>query len=389
MKTLSHAKVTHALYVVSIMSMCTPALFAYPPDNAAVLYYQASLTYDANYPMLDKVTQFIRGDIGVDEEIEAYVRRNARAIKQFVDAGASPQCDWGIDYSEGLDVMMPQYAPLRNIAKIVLAEARIAGEAGDYARALDLCLAVHKAGVHIADGGIIISHLVAISLNEMANQCLTQLIPHVRDAPDLLVELRSLILDVSGGIPSVKTAINRDLHVFGGDLRRERVGYILEMVTDFGITAERARIIRQADEAFFNANRQYFMGHLAAVLAACDLPYPQSYERLVALGEEPALESKTNPDAILAAVLAPAVDKIVCLDLKARTHFNAVGTALNLYLVRARTGRLPETLPEGMPKDLFSGKDFEYERDAAGFVLRCQAKDLAKDQTYEYRFTFK
>ena len=39
-----------------------------------------------------------------------------------------------------------------------------------------------------------------------------------------------------------------------------------------------------------------------------------------------------------------------------------------------------------MPKDLFSGKDFIYEKTDTGFTLRCQGKDLAKDLIYEYEF---
>ena len=77
------------------------------------------------------------------------------------------------------------------------------------------------------------------------------------------------------------------------------------------------------------------------------------------------------------------------MDLKARTHFNALKTALHLYVMKARVGRLPDALPEGMPKDLFSGKNFEYERTKDGFILRSQGKDLAKNKIYEYEFKVK
>jgi len=45
--------------------------------------------------------------------------------------------------------------------------------------------------------------------------------------------------------------------------------------------------------------------------------------------------------------------------------------------------------PEGLPKDLFSGKDFRYEKTADGFTLRCRGKDLDKNETYQYEFKVK
>jgi hypothetical protein len=41
---------------------------------------------------------------------------------------------------------------------------------------------------------------------------------------------------------------------------------------------------------------------------------------------------------------------------------------------------LPETLPDYLPKDPFSGQDFEYEITEKGFVLRCRAKDILASQ---------
>ena len=50
---------------------------------------------------------------------------------------------------------------------------------------------------------------------------------------------------------------------------------------------------------------------------------------------------------------------------------------------------LTDALPAGLPGDLFSGKDFEYEKTAEGFILRCQGKDLSKDEIYQYEFKVK
>jgi len=46
-------------------------------------------------------------------------------------------------------------------------------------------------------------------------------------------------------------------------------------------------------------------------------------------------------------------------------------------------------LPAELPGDLFSGKDFQYEKTTEGFILRCQGEDLYKNEVYEYEFKVK
>jgi hypothetical protein len=85
----------------------------------------------------------------------------------------------------------------------------------------------------------------------------------------------------------------------------------------------------------------------------------------------------------------PATPKIFSLSTRFKTHSNAIRAAIEVYLVKAKTGKLPDELPAGLPKDLFSGKDFEYEKTADGFILRCQGEELGKGEIHEYKFGVK
>ena len=58
-------------------------------------------------------------------------------------------------------------------------------------------------------------------------------------------------------------------------------------------------------------------------------------------------------------------------------------------MIKAKTGKLPDTLPAGLPGDLFSSKPFGYEKTPEGFILRCQGKDLGRNEVYEYEFKMK
>ena len=67
-------------------------------------------------------------------------------------------------------------------------------------------------------------------------------------------------------------------------------------------------------------------------------------------------------------------------------HTNSIKAAIELYLIVANTGQLPERLPEGLPKDPYSGKDFEYEITKEGFVLRCPVKPVNERKVRQFEF---
>ena len=62
---------------------------------------------------------------------------------------------------------------------------------------------------------------------------------------------------------------------------------------------------------------------------------------------------------------------------------------IDIYLVRAKTGKLPEALPEGLRTDPFTGKDFLYEITKDGFRLTSPDKDIPKQRQYSYEFRIK
>jgi hypothetical protein len=145
-------------------------------------------------------------------------------------------------------------------------------------------------------------------------------------------------------------------------------------------------LLLAADEQFCQRNRAYYHEHIDATLTCLQLPYEEAYARLRSLDKKPAEEFKQNPDATMTVMLGPATWKIYNHDVSRRTFSNALKAALEIYVIAATTGKLPDGLPAGLPKDLFSGEDFEYEKKADAFVLRCRGKDLKEDKIHEYEF---
>ncbi len=389
MKRMNHSKLTMALLVGLILIISTPSLPAYPPDNAAVLYYRACLLYQPEDTMKNSLVELVKGEIELGESIEKYVQKNRNAIDFVIDAADVDACDWGVDYDRGLATVLPYYGPLRHMAYLVLADARISAARGHYELALDRCLSARKMAQHVGIGNFI-SYLVGISVEALANNCIQSILGDMPEDPDVLTRLKSRLMHLEIRRQPLKAAVLTEAESCMTDMHIERKQQILEFFSDEEIASSLSdstwQRLRNADEEFFRNNKEYWQRHVDQVMAALDLPYQQAHARLKELGEYISRDAIENPDATLASLMWPASSSILTLAIRAQTHSNAVRAAVRLYLINAEDGSLPDTLPAELPKDLFSGEDFEYERKADGFILRCRAKDLCKDKIYEYEF---
>jgi hypothetical protein len=65
---------------------------------------------------------------------------------------------------------------------------------------------------------------------------------------------------------------------------------------------------------------------------------------------------------------------------------NSTKAALEVYLILAKTGKLPDKLPDYLPKDPYMGRDFVYEITTDGFVLGCNSDKFNQGKE---RFAFK
>jgi hypothetical protein len=395
MKFIRSKELGKALCAALAVALLAPAAWAYPPDNAAVLYYRACLLYSEDSAIQSKLHDLLKGKVQINEEITDYVtRQNASAMKYFVDAGDAPHCDWGLDYSEGYLLVMPHYATLRNLARIVLTDAKIAAEAGEYKLALDRCLTVHKLATHLG-GDILIGYLVGMASNTMANDRIVEILCGMPADAGVLTWLKTELGKTSARMPSPRAGLSLEKKCGCMAMQLEKRDELLALLASTendGDVHEQARErLAEADEAFFDRSRAYFINHMNRLdkLLSSSLSYAELYEQLKQLGEKPRKEATKNDDAVFTAFAAPAFQDVYTIDVKSRNYFGALAAAIDIYMMKVKSGRLPDSLPAGLPKDLFSGKDFKYERTKDGFKLRCQGKDLSKDKIYEYKFKVK
>jgi hypothetical protein len=364
--------------------------FAYPPDNAAVLYYRAHLLYQPDDAMEKMVSDLSKGKIRLDKRITEYVRSQHHVIESVVTAADIPKCDWGYDYSRGFALVLHALSTTRNVAKLVAADARILATQGKYRTSLERCLAMKRMARHVSDRPLI-THLVGIAIDALANDCTIDILAQMGRDSQALKWFANQLVYMDKMPFSLPICIDYEAQMAALEMGKEKKEQLLQILADqradpssvHKVVSDR---VRAGDEEFFKRNADYWKNHMGALKAALDLPYPQAYARMETLHKEPEEDTINNPDATLTAFFAPAVHQVYAQLVKAKNYSHAIRAAVDIYIVRAETESLPDGLPAGLPKDLFSSRDFEYERRADGFVLRCRGKDLQKDEIHEYEF---
>lgn len=405
--------------LAAILLVSTQSAFAWPPDNAAVLYYKAFMLYEE--PMektREKFYEVLKGKIKPGERLKKYIESQRNVIEHAITASEIPNCDWGLDFSKGTSMQIPHLSAYRNLSRILIVDAKILAAEGHYRTALSRCLTAYKMAAHAGDD-MIISFLVGTSIEEMANECIQTILSEMPQDRQTLAWLKGELARVEKEpltLAGLKTSIENDFKSTAVDLTKDRVEKILSVVLE-GLVAlgpadnvpkkqksdgqedmessspdfEQIAVerIRAGDNKFFERNRIYWQNYMARLISTLDFPYAQAYTRLKELDDDPQKDAIENPDASLTAILVPACYGVYNYEVKRNTFYNAILTAVDIYLIKARTGRLPDALPAGAPKDLFSGKDFEYKRKDDSFILRCRGKDLAKRKIHEYEFKIK
>jgi hypothetical protein len=342
--------------------------------------------------MRDMLDDLSKGKIKPDEKIEKHVENHRGVIELAVAAAEIPNCDWGLDYSKGLSLNIPYLDQCRPLAQIVLADAQIFASKGDYKQALSRCLSIQKMGHHVSQGELMCYVIGAGIVKWVADKCTRNVLGDMPEDLKTLHWFKNQLVETESRAFSFETCVENELKKLGIYMRKEIAEKTIE--PDFYTWAEEklpkpvAEFAKEAPEEFFARNEKYWNDYTVRLKAALELPYADGYTSLSQLHEQ-IQQDANNPNAAMTALLASNWPLAFTIQTNTRTSSNAVGAAIDIYIIKATTGRLPDELPAGLPKDLLSGKDFEYERKDDGFVLRCRGKDLLRDKIHEYEFKVK
>lgn len=367
----------------------TPAA-AYPPDpdNAALLYYQAFLLVPQadDHALTELMANVANGAVAPNEQVKEYVKKCSAALDLAVVAAGVQHCNWGLRYSKGFSAQMPYLAQVRSLSRLILADARIQAAEGNYRPALERCLTAYRLAGH-SGNEVLISFLVSVAVSAQANKAVTDILGQMPADGVTPAWFKGQLAAMPTTTLTANKAMALEREVALETMRPERIAELAGILAEpSGKSAEEIR--KTLNEQVLERAREYcsnFMGSVLAVLSS-EMSYVEAYAKLKELAHQMDQDVAKDPALRLVGTIAPAVTKIYALQVRHQADVNALQAALDVYLAKAGTGRLPSSLPAAAPRDPYTGGAFQYEPTATGFVLRCGAKDLEKNEVREYRF---
>lgn len=389
MKRIRNNLFAGTVFASLVMTLVASPVLAYPPDpdNAALLYYQGILTLvELNEEARDRIRDVARAEVTPDDKVREDISKCIGAI-QFAEAAAQvPECNWGVRYSQGFDALMPQMAHMKVLTFVLIADARIRASDGDYKGALERCLMTGIFAHHVGDATII-SYLVSLSVRSMVYKCMQDIIGQADHDEELLGWLKNEFATSPADTLSPVNPFKIELEIVTDLMQMDNIEKLARFLADSD-EKKMADIINKADKKTLEQARRIYSERIKSALIV--LSTPMRYEQAHSQLKQSANNFDPNdPASATAGAFIPALARILTLKKRAETHANAIKAAIDIYITRAKTGRLPDALPTGLPKDTLSGKDFKYEKTKDAFILRCRGKDLDKDEIYEYEFKVK
>lgn len=372
-------------------------------DNAALMYYQAFMLCPDPDSILNEQEDphaVYRHDASI-EDIEQYreYAEDYQHIIQLVRAATSmQQCDWTIPDQQGPEVRAERWRAIRSLKFLIGANVHVLASDGDYKSALSDSLMLRRLARHLADDpdkeGPYYSAQVLV---ERTALLLVNRVLDVMPADEMILKwLREQLADQPPVSEPFSSKMKQDFEWQIRTIRtkgRSLLPILRQELADKAANEEqRQKILGLTDEELIGLIREPYAKFLDSVFAALNRgrPYEETYTEIERQVQEYCAQAKNNPAIILTLQgNAEMWSRLYAVRATHIARFNAVKAAIEIYLHKATNGQLPQTLPDGLPKDPLSGSDFEYKITEVGFTLRSssyQVKDIQRYDIPEYEF---
>jgi hypothetical protein len=386
-----------AMFLVAVLLASSTTARAQPPDNAALIYYQAFVLCEKpDETMKELIFDFyVSGKIDPNEILTGHIEKNRHATDLVLKASEISRCDWGHDYSQGYDysqiIGVSPPNPIRYIYFLIAAETKWLMDQGEVEKALDRCLKMLKIAGHEGNGTIA-PWFHSVTMCKRAHLMIGDILGLMPPDVNKLKQLKRHLTETQTRFPSLASCVLQEAEYNAAVMNKDKAQVIIDLFENSlgGHLGEpMLKRIREGDGTFFRRNREYYLNCWAASIDTVEsgLPYPEICTKLEDLRKQWSREANDNPDATITSLWYSGPP--YASSVRQKTHANALKTAIDLYIVKARTGKLPDTLPAGSAPDLFSGKPFAYAKTEDGFILRCRVREDPRKDAHEYKFKVK
>ncbi len=313
------------------------------------------------------------------------------ALKQ---ASEYPKAVFPIKWQLGYSVILPHLAKFRSATRLVAVQAIVLAEDNRLEEALDWCLTGLRVADHAAQEPSLVAQLVATAMRDMIFGAIEEIIS---DHPLPSTTMQSLQqhlqgVDVYGSFDgglrseaaqgcSMFAQFRTDAQVVH-DLMQDTIGHpALSHI--WGVYCSwLGQPLRNFDEATF-------LRLMARQVQASGRPYLEAKAELDAI--EPQLREARM--AMLSAMIVPVYARVYSKRDASVTRVDLCRIALALKSYKSHHGQYPQNLaqlqhelPWTLPKDVFSGRDFIYRRQAEGFLIYSVGPDFDDDGGAKYQW---
>jgi hypothetical protein len=141
------------------------------PSNAALLYYKAWLD-----PVFGEVkgpcAEQLQGSDPTwkpDATLTKLLDDHQGWMRMVLRATAAPEADFGVEFSEGINALLPHLGYMRATARVMACDARRCMAAGDMDGACERVAAMYRMARHCTQDHTLISALVSIAITSLAD----------------------------------------------------------------------------------------------------------------------------------------------------------------------------------------------------------------------------
>ncbi|MBM4026428.1 MAG: hypothetical protein FJ280_13650 [Planctomycetes bacterium] len=382
--------------IVTYLSLCViPLIHAMPagalppdPNNAALLYYQACLMC----PELPSGAGSVVQGTDPNDQVREYLKRSPwpETLELVQAATDLSRCDWGFLFSRGLLPPPSLIFSLNRLTFLLGVQARTLAADGQIRSALENCIRMRRFAAHLGDDTFLM-WVLSEKMDVAASSAIQYVLGVTPPDETTLLWLQAQLRSVPGAPWRPEEALHRfgDMDVQGWRAHPSKHKAwreaFLEDIEDEAVRKERQNL----DESpLFDQALQSFDAALRQTLDVLrsDVPYSQKCAELAQIIDR-AWEKAEQGDPVATFVdSVEHVGEYYRIHVNATAPLNALMNAIELYLIKARTGHLPRELPAYLPEDPYSGKSFEYETTKEGFVLRCRTKPVDSSSIRQFPF---
>ncbi|MFX0210949.1 MAG: hypothetical protein ACFFDT_33530 [Candidatus Hodarchaeota archaeon] len=331
--------------------------------------------------------------INPNKVIREYLNECGQSIALAKAASEIQKCDWGYLFLKQYGSFSTQLMiETRKLGIILRADAMRLTADGDYRAALERCLMMRRLTRHL--GGARYFN-VSTQVDANALKLIQFILGYMKPDTEILSWLKKQIAIDPLDSESLPAFIKQNFehYIWAINIGGKYFPWLRQQLADKATNGrQKKQALDLTNEQLLRLVREPYAEFVDSVLdvLASDISYKQKYRRIEKLGGELNEKAKENP-AINLAIRheAGGISGLYGLRVVHTAHINALKTAIEIYLNKAKTGQLPDVLPDGLPKDPYSGKDFDYKITKDSFILRCRVKPIGQDEVKQFEFKVK